>query len=115
MTSISLILTLGGFQPFPVSRPQFNQSIAPFGPVVLVTSSVAPDLPHVESVNEYRPTPPRLSLPDVMGEMVSVLGEDEDDDEPVDLACEAEEDDDELNVGAVHSWVADEDEDFPCS
>lgn len=47
-----------------------------------------------------------------MGEMVSVL-EDEDD-EPVDLACEAEEDDDELNAEAVHSWVADEDEDFSC-
>lgn len=47
--------------------------MAPLGPEVLVTSSVAPDLPHLESTKEKRPAPPSASLPEVMGEIVSVL------------------------------------------
>lgn len=102
MTRISFMLTSGGVQP-PALIPQLSQSIAPLGPEVLVTSPVAPDLPHVASTNEKRPAPPRTSLPDVIGD--TVLSLDLLSLFPVSLACAADEDEEGVEAGLSKARV----------
>lgn len=51
-------VTAGGVHPLPLS-PQFRNSMAPLGPEVLDSDSVAPDCPQVGSVKPKRPWPAR--------------------------------------------------------